>query len=1223
MIRILAFGLSLLSLPAAAATPTAADPGWMQQMQRNIAQHEYQASANSTGLQAPNRAQGFRSYFDGNGVRVVDRDEKSTEWAQLRLNAWGRLAQMRAADAGVVSHKQSRVEIQRGGITEWYQNRAEGLEQGFEVFERPAGKGALHVRIGTGSAKATVGEHGLVLNNGTQQLQYQKLKAWDADGVVLASNMTVVNGQIELRVDDQLARYPIMIDPIIFATPDAQLESNQASGQSGHSVAFAGDLNGDGFGDIAVGAFGFDGGATNSGAVFVYFGGAGAFNAIADTVLTSSIANVRFGSSLSAAGDTNGDGFSDLIVGSVNYASGQANEGAAFVYFGGAGNTLNNGVDGDLQNNQADAFMGGSVAGIGDVNGDGYADVAVGAAAWDGTANGNEGRVFVYFGGAGTSFNTTADVTLFTSQPNAAFGSSVSGGDINGDGFSDIIVGSILYDNGQVDEGNAFAYFGSAAFDIATDGTLESNVAGAQFGASVSVVGDVNGDGYADVLVGAPAFNGSAGAAYLYFGGAGASINVTSDARLDGQQSGAEMGRSVSGAGDTNGDGYADILIGEPLLDLPASAGDQGRAHLYLGGVGAFEPTVDQQFTGTELSRLGFSVGSGDVNSDGFSDVLIGSPSFNGGDADEGAAFLYFGGARRLDTQEDSGVTSLQGSGQAGRSIATGDVNGDGYSDLIVGNYGYDDGQLTNAGVVRVYFGSTGGFNTTLDAQLSAGQAEARFGGSVSSGDINGDGYDDVVVGAPFWDGGELDEGAGFVYFGGPGAFNTTVDGRVESNQVNAQMGSSIAVVGDVNGDGKSDVVVGAVFYDNTNPEQGAAFLYYGGAGFNTVADARLETNQSSAFIGVSTAGAGDVNGDGFADVIVGGTGFDATAASNSGVALLFYGGAGAFNTVADGTMTSQADARLGFSVNSAGDVNGDGFGDVIVGANEFTGGELTEGAAFIYFGGAGTFDATADANLQVNQIDAAMGSSVASAGDINGDGYADVIVGAVDFDNGEANEGAAFVYTGGPGVFEPTADVQLERNQIAGGYGFSVTSGDTNGDGVSDVIVGAPSFDATIADDGVAVIYEGNKSGRLINAQQFTPGLAPFSAWGLSGDIDGYTVAMNVISPRNRERAKLEVESCPTQAAFGNTTLCRRFVSSTWIDLNVAGSTVAAELSGLAAGSVHHWRARAQFAPFTVTSAGITAPLAPLVGPWRRMNSNADVADARVSDVMLRDGFE
>jgi len=215
-------------------------------------------------------------------------------------------------------------------------------------------------------------------------------------------------------------------------------------------------------------------------------------------------------------------------------------------------------------------------------------------------------------------------------------------------------------------------------------------------------------------------------------------------------------------------------------------------------------------------------------------------------------------------------------------------------------------------------------------------------------------------------------------------------------------VGAAVAAAGDVNGDGFDDLIVGAPFFDVANVNDGRAFIYFGGAGaFNTVADAILGLNQGSAFFGVSVAGAGDVNGDGYADVLVGSSGFDG-AATNSGAALLYFGGAGAFNLTIDAQLGSSAGSvRFGSAVAGVGYVNGDGFADIVIGSPFYTSGQADEGAAFLYFGGAGVFNQMTDAHFEVNQVNAQFGNAVAGAGDVNGDGFADVLVGSALYDNG------------------------------------------------------------------------------------------------------------------------------------------------------------------------------------------------------------------------------
>lgn len=1228
--------LSFLTLPAAcsaaALPPTAPGSDWQARVVQSIASGEYRAATVDGAVQAPNRRQGFRTHFHGDGIAVVERADAATVLLRLELAAWGRTRAMTPATTAQVQERDDRVDLVRPGLREWFRNSAAGLEQGFDLEHRPAGAGPLRFELAVHGAQPVLEGARIALHREDETLHYSGLRAWDASGRTLPAQMAAAGQQISLVVDDTGAHYPITIDPLLTGTADAQLESEQGSGQSGHSVAQVGDLNGDGFGDVAVGAFGYDGGATNSGAVFVYFGSATGVDTTADGLLTLNIANARLGGSVAAAGDVNGDGYADLVAGAANYSNGQTNEGAAFVWFGGPGTTFNTVADGVLEENQANAFLGGSVAGVGDVNFDGFADVAVGAAAWDNSANGNEGRVFLYFGsgGAGAPFNTSADVQMFSSQLNAAFGSSIAGGNVNGDSFSDVIVGALLYDNGETDEGNAFVYLGAISFDTVVDAELQSNVAGAQLGGSVAVVGDVNGDGRADVLCGARRWSSGQsgeGAAFLFFGGAGAFDTVV-DAILEGNQVDAEFGTSVAAAGDVNGDGFGDLLVGAPLFDV--AVGVEGAAFLFLGGNAAFDLVADNTLTVPVSSRMGFSVGGGDVNGDGFADVLVGAPSFNGGLAEEGAALVYLGGARGLDAGGDGTVSSPQGSAQVGHSVASGDVNGDGYSDLVVGAFGFDRPNFTNAGAVFIYFGNGGGFNTVADAQLGIDQAETRFGSSVAVGDVNGDGIADVLVGASEFESGQADEGAAFLYFGAVGAFNTVADAQLQSNQPGAQLGASVAVIGDVNGDGYNDIALGAPLFDDGNTDEGAVFVHLGGPGLNLSPVANLQVGQNSAFLGGSVAGAGDVNGDGLADLIVGGVGFDATGATNSGVVQLYFGAAGnGFDAVADAQLVSTAGARLGSSLGSAGDVNGDGFADVVVGALEYSAGQTNEGAAFLYFGGAGAFNTSPDAELQGNQVGAGMGSSVAGGGDVNGDGFGDLLIGAVSLDAGQADEGAAFVFFGGAGAFNTAADAQIEANQATARFGFAASFGDVNADGFADAIIGAPSLDVATTDDGAALLYMGNSSGRPAVAEQLSDYAGPLATWGLSRRATGFLASMDVRSPRGRELAKLEIESCPSALPFGAPG-CTRQLASAWSDLGTPGpfrgiqtTQLTVAVNGLSTNSVQHWRVRVLYLPFSGLTGGVTAPPKPLAGPWRRMQARTDVAEVRISDQLLRNGFE
>jgi len=202
-------------------------------------------------------------------------------------------------------------------------------------------------------------------------------------------------------ISDEDLVYPIEVDPII-APPAFTIESNQAYAYLGYSVSNAGDINGDGYADIIVGAYQYDNGQTDEGAAFVYFGSSTGLN-LTPTMLEVNQGSARFGTSVSGAGDINGDGYADIIVGAYQYDNGETNEGAAFVYFGSSSGL--NPTPTMLEGNQAGALFGVSVSGAGDINGDGYADIIVGAYQYD-NGQTDEGAAFVYFGSS-TGLNPT------------------------------------------------------------------------------------------------------------------------------------------------------------------------------------------------------------------------------------------------------------------------------------------------------------------------------------------------------------------------------------------------------------------------------------------------------------------------------------------------------------------------------------------------------------------------------------------------------------------------------------------------------------------------------------------------------------------------------------------------------------------------------------------------------------------------------------------------
>ena len=344
-----------------------------------------------------------------------------------------------------------------------------------------------------------------------------------------------------------------------------------------------------------------------------------------------------------------------------------------------------------------------------------------------------------------------------------------------------------------------------------------------------------------------------------------------------------------------------------------------------------------------------------------------------------------------------------------------GDVNRDGLGDLLIGALRYDGGQA-GEGAAWLFRGTPPGVDPAPPIRIERDASNAHLGSLVSGvGDVNGDGYDDVLIGAEGFE----DEGRAFVFHGGPtgiaGGGTGASAGRLSLDEPFAGLGFGDARAGDVNGDGKDDVILGARFFGG----RGGAFVFHGsatgvGVRVAAAADARIEATLADSEFGASFGPAGDVNGDGWDDVVVG-----APEEDGGGAVYVFHGGpagiaAASPAQAATRLASASPGARFGWSVHGAGDVDHDGFDDLVVGAPQ--GGAAMGGAAYVFLGGAGGI-ADGDANSAAFAIEsptpnARLGSSVAGAR-LDADAYSDVVIGAPTQDGVAPGAGAVLVLRG------------------------------------------------------------------------------------------------------------------------------------------------------------------------------------------------------------------
>ncbi|MFN3939790.1 MAG: integrin alpha, partial [Chitinophagales bacterium] len=373
---------------------------WEEQVFENIANAEYifRPSAKNT-FEATNRQNGARFFVSPQGFTTQNRKSGNDKIQFSVSSIQSGQVTFKPDEAPEILNEGQILSYINDDYTIEYINAPEGLRQNFIIHQPEKNSTEVTVRLQLDDAYTHAIENNklIISKDGTEMMHYGDLRAFDATGTELYSEMILRENTLELAVNTSYAVFPVLIDPVS-TTPDWSTEANQAGANMGFAVSTAGDVNNDGYDDVVVGAAAFDAGEMDEGKAYLFLGSASGLSPTAVWEDEGDNVGGLMGKSVAAAGDVNGDGYDDLLIGLGLYSGGQSQEGRAHIYYGNS-TGVSATPDWFYEADQAGAGLGFPLEGLGDVNGDGFDDIIIGANGFD-AGQVDEGRAYVFYGSA-------------------------------------------------------------------------------------------------------------------------------------------------------------------------------------------------------------------------------------------------------------------------------------------------------------------------------------------------------------------------------------------------------------------------------------------------------------------------------------------------------------------------------------------------------------------------------------------------------------------------------------------------------------------------------------------------------------------------------------------------------------------------------------------------------------------------------------------------------